>query len=107
MEQDKLQAARKKVLVDRMEGNRRFLLKEYGMEGAERFRIFLLHNKEIDQLPEPYQYLHAIEYLMDKIEKDSDGCSYLPEEELFKYYRTPYFQKVVVRMDMVIALRNI
>ena len=105
MEQDKLQAARRKVMEDRMEGNRKFLLEGYGMDGAEKFRMCLLHNGT-DQLPEPYHYLHAMEYLMGKIEKDSDGRSYLPEEELFKYYRKPYFQKVAVRMNEVLDMRN-
>lgn len=106
MEQDKLQAARRKVMEDRMDGNRRFLIKEYGMDGAERLRMCLLYNQEIDQFPESYQYLHAIEYLINKIQKDSDGRSYLPEEELFNYYRKPYFQKVAVRMNEVLDLRN-
>ena len=106
MEQDELQAARIKVMEDRMEGNQKFLLKEYGMDGSERIRLCLLHNQEIDKLPETYQYLHAIEFLMAKIEKDSDGRSYLPEEELFKYYRKPYFQKVAVRMNEVLDMRN-
>ena len=80
MEQNEIQAARRKVMEDRMDGNRRFHLNEYEMDSAERLQMGLLHNQEIDQLPESYQYLHANEYLMGKIEKDSEGRSYLLEE---------------------------
>lgn len=66
MNKEELKAARRKVMEDWMSGDRRFLLKEYGMDAAERFWLSLLHNQEIGQLPESYQYLYAIEYLMGK-----------------------------------------
>jgi hypothetical protein len=106
MTQEELKAARSKVMEERMEKNRLYLYMETGMDAAERFRICLLHNKEIEELPEKYHYLLAIEDLMGKIEMDRDGRSYLSEDELFKYYRTPYFQKVSVRMEDVLSKRN-
>lgn len=106
MHQESLNSARRKVMKDRMKKDRQLLLKEYGMDAAERFRMALLQNQEIDKLPESYHYLLAIEDLMGKIRKDNDGRSYLPEKEIFKYYRTPYFQKIAVRMDEVLARRN-
>jgi hypothetical protein len=106
MNQEEFAAARIKVMEKRMEKNRLYLYKETGMDAAERFYMCLLQNKEIQELPEHYQYLLAIEDLIGKIEKDGEGRSYLPEEEIIKYYPTPYFQKVAVRMDVVLSKRN-
>lgn len=106
MNLNKLRAVRLNVIIDRMKKDRQFLLKEYGMDAAERFRMALLQNQEIDMLPESYHYLLAIEDLMGRIQKDNDGRSYLPEKVIFKYYRTPYFQKIAVRMDEVLTRRN-